>query len=234
MLEENKRLQKQLAEGSQEYIETSKTAADAELAAAKALYKQAYEAGDPDALAEAQAQIARATMRVEKVQGLKPIEVEEKEWEPPTKTEQQQQRPLSRRTQRWIEDNSDWWGKDDEMTMAAMGLDKKLAREYGPDYVGTEEYFRTIDRTMRKRFPEFFGAQSQEENDPPQRQRSEPADEVDPPRRASKPATVVAPATRSTSPNRVRVKASEAAIARRLGVTVEEYARQKAALEGNR
>jgi hypothetical protein len=30
---------------------------------------------------------------------------------------------------------------DDEMTMAAMGIDRKLQREYGADYVGTEEYF---------------------------------------------------------------------------------------------
>lgn len=234
VLEENKRLQKQLSEGSHEYIETSKTAAEAELTAAKAAYKKAYEDGDPDALAEAQTQIARATLKMEKAQGMKPIEIDEKEWAP----QQQEDRkpPVSRRTQKWLDANNDWFGPDEEMTMAAMGIDKKLQREYGPDYVGTDEYFKTIDRTMRKRFPEFFSedAQSQEDDDQPRQKRSAPADEDQPPRRASKPATVVAPATRSTSPNRVRVKASEAAIARRLGVTVEEYARQKAALEGNR
>ena len=235
ILEENKRLQKQLADGSHEYIETSKTAAEAELVAAKASYKKAYEEGDPDALAEAQANIARATLKMEKAQGLKPIEVEEKDWAPQTQ-QSDKKPPVSRRTQQWLDANSDWFGPDDEMTMAAMGLDKKLQREYGPDYVGTDEYFKTIDRTMRKRFPEFFAedSQSQEEDDQPRQKRSTPAYEDEPPRRASKPATVVAPATRSTSPNRVRVKASEAAIARRLGVTVEEYARQKAALEGNR
>ena len=123
----------------------------------------------------------------------------------------------------------------EEMTMAAMGLDKKLQKQYGADYVGTKEYFETIDRTMRKRYPEFFEeTQSNEEDEPPQRKRAEPVDEDEPPRRASKPATVVAPATRSSPPSRVKVKASEAAIARRLGVSIEEYARQKAALEGNR
>lgn len=234
VLEENKRLQKQLSEGSHEYIETSKTAAEAELTAAKAAYKKAYEDGDPDALAEAQTQIARATLKMEKAQGMKPIEIDEKEWAPPQQEDRKP--PVSRRTQQWLDANNDWFGPDEEMTMAAMGIDKKLQREYGPDYVGTDEYFKTIDRTMRKRFPEFFteDSQSQEDDDPPRQRRSTPADEDQPPRRASKPATVVAPATRSTSPNRVRVKASEAAIARRLGVTVEEYARQKAALEGNR
>ena len=231
ILEENKRLQRQLADGSQEYIETSKSAAEAELVAAKERYKKAYETADPDALAEAQAQIARATLKMEKAQGLKPIEVDEKEWAPPTQADNKP--PVSRRTQKWLDANSDWFGSDDEMTMAAMGLDKKLQREYGPDYVGTDEYFKTIDRTMRKRFPEFFAedTQSQEDDDPPPRKRVEPADEDDPPRRASKPATVVAPASRSTPPSRMRLKASEAAIARRLGVPLELYAKQVAELK---
>ena len=234
ILEENKRLQQQLATGSQEYIATAKGAAETELTAAKEKYRKAFENGEAEAMADAQAEIARATMRLEKAQGMKPIEVEEKEW---TLTQTQQQQPvMSRRTQKWVEANSDWWGVDEEMTMTAMGLDRKLQKEYGPDYVGSEEYFRTIDKTMRKRFPEFFAeeSQSQEDDEPPRKKRAEPADEDEPPRRASKPATVVAPATRSSSPSRVKVSASEAAIARRLGVPVEEYARKKAALEGNR
>ena len=234
ILEENKRLQQQLATGSQEYIETAKGAAETELTAAKEKYRKAFENGEADVMADAQAEIARATMRLEKAQGMKPIEVEEKEWTPAQT--QQQQPVMSRRTQKWVEANSDWWGVDEEMTMTAMGLDRKLQKEYGPDYVGSEEYFRTIDKTMRKRFPEFFAeeSQSQEDDEPPRKKRAEPADEDEPPRRASKPATVVAPATRSSSPSRVKVSASEAAIARRLGVPVEEYARKKAALEGNR
>ena len=233
VLEENKRLQKQLSAGSQEYIETAKGAAETELSAAKDKYRKAFENGEADAMADAQAEIARATLRLEKAQGLKPIEVEEKDWAP-AKAESQNQPPaLPRRTQRWVEDNSDWWGQDEEMTMAAMGIDRKLQKEYGSDYVGSEEYFRTIDKTMRKRFPEFFAedSQSQEDDEPPRKKRAEPADEDDSPRRASKPATVVAPASRSTPPSRVRLKASEAAIARRLGVPIELYAKQVAQLK---
>ena len=231
ILEENKRLQKQLATGSQEYIETAKGAAETELSAAKERYRKAFENGEAEAMAEAQAEIARATVRLDRAQGMKPIEVEEREWAPA----QPQQPQMSPRTQQWM-DRNEWFGQDEEMTMAAMGLDKKLQKQYGPDYVGSKDYFRTIDKTMRKRFPEYFDDedQSDEDNEPPPRKRAEPADEDDPPRRASKPATVVAPATRSSPPSRVKVKASEAAIARRLGVSIEEYARQKAALEGNR
>jgi hypothetical protein len=228
VFEENKRLQQQLATGSQAYIEQSKSTADIELVSAKKKYKEAYETGDVDALADAQAEIARATMKVEKAQGLRPIEVEEKE---DFQTTQNSEPQMSPRTKKWVNSNSDWWGVDEEMTMTAMGLDKKLAKEYGANYVGTEEYFQTIDKTMRKRFPEHFESeQSYEDDDTPPRKVSEPAEE-ETPRRATKSATVVAPASRSTPPNRIKLKASEAAIARRLGVPIEQYAKQVALLK---
>ena len=231
ILEENKRLQQQLSSGSKVLIEQSQSSAAIELEAAKKKYKEAYEQADVDALAEAQAEIAKATLRMDRASGMKPIEVEEKEFTPA----QSEQPKYTPRTQRWIDRNSDWWGKDEEMTMAAMGIDKKLQREYGADYVGTEEYFKTIDKTMRKRFPEHFESeQSYEEDEPPPKKRtSEPVDEDDeddPPRRATRITSPVAPATRSTPPNRIRLKASEVAQARRLGVSIEEYARQVALL----
>ena len=228
--EENKRLQEQLANGSKEYIATSKTAAQAELEAAKEKYRKAYEAADSDALVEAQAQIAKATVKMEKAEALRPIEVEEREDFKPAKVEQAAPN-VSPRTKRWLETNSDWFGVDDEMTMAAMGIDKKLQREYGADYVGTEEYFRTVDKTMRKRFPEFFESQSEEEDDLPRQKRSAPVEEDDEPqRRASKPSTVVAPASRSSSPSRIKLKQSQVALARKLGITPEQYAKQVALL----
>jgi hypothetical protein len=230
VFEENKRLQQQLATGSKAFIEQSQTSADLELASAKKKYKEAHEMGDVDALTDAQAEISRATLKLDKAQGLRPIEVEEKEFTPA----KQENPSLTPRTQKWVQSNSDWWGVDEEMTMSAMGLDKKLAKEYGADYVGTEEYFKTIDKTMRKRFPEHFeDAESYEEDTPPPKKRvSEPVDEDDePPRRAQKFTSVVAPASRSTPPNRINLKASEAEVARRLGVPIEEYAKQVAKLK---
>ena len=193
VFEENKRLQQQLSNGSKAFIEQSQTSADMMLANAKKKYKEAYENGDVDAIADAQAEIAQATLKLDKAQGLKPIEVEEKEYTP-AKSEAPQ---LNARTQKWVNSNNDWWGVDDEMTMAAMGIDRKLQKLYGPDYVGTEKYFETIDKTMRKRFPEHFeGVQSEEEDTPPPKKRvSEPGDEDDePPRRAQKFTRIVAPA----------------------------------------
>lgn len=227
--EENKRLQQQLSSGSKAYIETSKSAAQTELDAAKEKYRKAYDSGDADAIVAAQEAIAKATVKLDKAEGMKPIEVEERDNFVPAKAEPAAPQ-ISPRTKRWIEKNSDWFGPDEEMTLAAMGVDKKLQREYGADYVGTEEYFQTVDRTMRKRFPEYFETQSEEEDDPPSRKRSAPVEEEEPPRRASKSAAVVAPASRSTPPSRIRLKASEANIARRLGVPLEQYAKQVALL----
>jgi hypothetical protein len=225
--EENKRLQQQLSHGSKVFIEQSQTTAEVELVNAKKAYKEAYEAGDVDALAEAQATIAKAALKLDKASGMKPIEVDDREFEAPAK---QQAPRVTPRTQKWVDSNSDWWGKDEEMTMAAMGIDKRLQREYGAEYVGTEEYFKTIDKTMRKRFPEHFESEQSYEEDDSSTRKSEP-DEDYTPRRATKITSPVAPATRSTPPNRIKLKASEAAIARRLGVPLEEYAKQVAQLK---
>ena len=132
---------------------------------------------------------------------------------------------MTPRTQKWVQENSGWFGVDEEMTMAAMGLDKKLKSQYGDNYAGTEEYFRTIDKTMRKRFPEHF-AQSNEDDE---FSYEPPAEEE--PRRIKQIVSPVAPATRSTPPNRIQIKASQAAIARRLGVPIEEYAKAAANLK---
>jgi len=228
VFEENKRLQQQLSTGSKAFIEQSQSAAEIELVSAKKRYKEAYESGDVDALTEAQAEIAKATLKIDKASGMRPIEVEDKDFA----ASQPAQPKLDRRTQKWVDTNKDWWGKDEEMTMTAMGLDKKLQKQYGADYIGTEEYFKTIDKTMRKRFPEHFDDQSQEDDEPPPRKRAEPVYEDDePPRRAQRITSVVAPASRSTPPNRIRLKASEAEVARRLGVPIEEYAKQVAKLK---
>jgi hypothetical protein len=231
--EENKRLKQQVATGSNAFIEQSKSAAQTELMSAKDRYKKAYEAGDSDALVAAQEEIARATLKIDRAVNMRPVQVrEEEDFAPPPRAPEPPK--LAPRTQRWVEANSDWWGVDEEMTSAAMGLDKKLQREYGVDYIGSDDYFRTIDKTMRKRFPEHF-VQSHEEDDPPPKKRtSEPEDEdYETPSRATRTTSPVAPAARSTPPNRVRLKASEAAIARRLGVPIEEYAKQVAQLKRN-
>lgn len=215
VIEENRRLQQQLAASSKVFVEQSQSSAQLELETAKKKYKEAYEAGDSDALADAQADVARATWKLEKAQDLRPLQAREDEVQTPQRSAAPQ---VTDRDQRWLQTNT-WFGTDPEMTASALGLHQKLAKDRGDNFVGSDEYYRTVDATMRRRFPEYFGS-----ND-------EPAQEEEPPRRATKPAAVVAPATRSTPPNRIKLKASEAAIAKRLGVPIELYAKQVAQLK---
>jgi len=220
--EENKRLKEQLKTGSEVYIETAKTAAQTELDVAKKKLKEAFEAGDSDALVMAQEEMSKAALKIDRAQTMRPIEIEQQQEFRPAA----QQPAISAKTKRWMDKNNDWFGVDEEMTLSAVGLDKKLQKQYGADYVGTDEYFQEVDRTMRKRFPEYF--RSHEDNDDPSQNSSNPAEDESP--RRAKPSTPVAPATRSTPPSRVKLKASQVSLARRLGITPEQYAKQVALL----
>ena len=226
--EENKRLQSQLENGSKVLVQQSQSAATSELELAKQAYKKAYEAGDSDAIVEAQEAIAKAAVRVDRTASMKPIKVKEPEYTPPPQRQEQAAPSMNPRTKQWLDNNNSWFGVEEDMTSMAMGLDRKLQREYGADYIGTDEYFKTIDSTMRKRFPEHFDDGSFEEETTSKRVSKPDVEEA--PRRATRPANVVAPATRSTPPGRIRLKQSEVATARRLGVPIEEYARQVALL----
>jgi hypothetical protein len=226
--EQNRKLQEQVSLGSRAYIEQSKSSAEMEFENAKKRYKEAYESGDADAVVDAQAEVSRATLNLDKVQNMRPLQVEENDVQIPQRSTNQPS--VTPKDQSWMQKNT-WFGTDPEMTASALGLHQKLAKEQGANFVGSDEYYKRVDATMRRRFPEYFEDTQSYEDDTPSKKVSEPAYEEEPPRRATKPATVVAPASRSTPPNRIRLKASEAAIARRLGVPLEEYAKQVAQLK---
>lgn len=225
--DQNRKLQEQVSLGSRAYIEQSKSSAEMEFDNAKKRFKEAVESGDYDAQTEAQVEIAKATMNLDKVQNMRPLQVEENDVQIQQRSTNQPN--VSQRDQRWMQKNT-WFGTDPEMTASALGLHQKLAKEHGTDFVGSEDYYKRVDATMRRRFPEYYEDAQSYEDDAPSKKASEPVYEDEPPRRATKPANVVAPASRSTPPNRVRLKASEAAIARRLGVPIELYAKQVAQL----
>jgi hypothetical protein len=109
------------------------------------------------------------------------------------------------------------------MTALALGLHEKLIRS-GVD-PNSDEYYRRVDDTMRKRFPEAF--EDADEDEKPQTSQAQK------PARPSKPATVVAPATRNTAPRQVRLTPTQVAIAKKLGLSNEQYARELMKLEAN-
>jgi hypothetical protein len=226
--DQNRQLQQQVSLGSKAYIEQSKSSAELEFENAKKKYKEAYESGDSDAVVDAQAEVSRATLNLDKVQNMRPLQVEENDVQIQQRSTNQPS--VTQKDQSWMQKNT-WFGTDPEMTASALGLHQKLAKEHGANFVGSDEYYKRVDATMRRRFPEYYDDAQSYEDDAPSKKASEPAYEDEPPRRATRPANVVASASRSTPPNRIRLKASEAAIARRLGVPLEEYAKQVAQLK---
>jgi hypothetical protein len=214
VFEENKRLQERLASGSELYVQQAKSVAEIELDSAKKKYKEAYEAGDPDLLAEAQAEISRATLKLDKAENMQPLQLPEKDVQLPQNSNLTPN--MSERDREWFSVNP-WFGPNDEMTATALGVHRRLIKDNGEQFVGTKKYYEQVDAIMRRRYPEYFGS-----DDTP--------DEEEPPRRAQKPATVVAPATRSTPPDRIKLKASEVSTAKRLGVPLELYAQKVAEL----
>ena len=225
--DQNRKLQEQVSLGSKAYIEQSKSSAEMEFENAKKKYKEAYESGDSDAVVDAQAEVSRATLNLDKVQNMRPLQAEENNVQIQQRSTNQP--AVSQRDESWMQKNT-WFGTDPEMTASALGLHQKLAKDHGANFVGSDDYYKRVDATMRRRFPEYYDGTQSYEDDAPSKKASEPVYEDEPPRRATKPANVVAPASRSTPPNRIRLKASEAAIARRLGVPLEEYAKQVAQL----
>lgn len=224
MADENRKLQATLHEGSKSYIEQGKQSAEVELSMAKKAYKDAYEAGDSEALVEAQQAMAEATLRLDRAKNLQPIQVKEQEFKIPEPTpEAPAQDP---KLTKWL-DSNDWYGgetpEEDEMTGLAITIHNRLAREFGEKYVGTDEYYSKISDTIRKRFPDYFGADEESQDTEVKEVETKPVKT-----RAKPAAAVVAPATRSVAPKKVQLTPTQVQIAKRLGVPLELYAKKVA------
>jgi hypothetical protein len=217
LLAENRKF-KELVNRNQQARHTAVTeSTELKLSAAKKAYKEAYDAGDSDALADAQQAITQATLELQNAKNFAPTPLQEDNFEVQTNQQYQPQPPTDAKLNTWQRQNP-WFGQDEEMTAAALGLHEKLKRQGAA--IGSDEYYATLDRTMRKRFPESFDDLEPE---------VEVEHKEDTPR--AKPSTVVAPATRSTAPKKIRLKTSQVAIAKKLGLTPEQYVRELLKLE---
>ena len=204
IIEENKKLQGSISKKDAVMIDGFKKMAATEMEKAKAKYKEAYESGDPDAMAEAQAEMTTVAMKLERVQKLKPTALQEEKNE--VKVEKPAVQP-DYKAQQWQQSNP-WFGKDEEMTSFALGLHTKLINS-GVD-PRSEEYYDRLNGRLRQVFPDEF--------------ESEKSVEAPTPRAKSN----VAPATRSTAPKKIVLTQTQVNIAKRLGVPLELYARKVA------
>ena len=175
----------------------------------KILLKEAQDAGDANAVADATEKLSRASAEAENLRRLsaqqqireqkQAQEVPVESYQPTLQPEQPQVDP---KAEAWAKKNS-WFGDDQAMTFAAFGIHKELV-ERGVDPT-SDQYYEMVDEEMRSNFPQKF---SQEQSAPVQQ---------------------VAASSRGASgrkmSRKVKLTPSQVAIAKRLNVPIEEYAK---------
>lgn len=207
--EENKKMRQMIQSGEKEYVETIQSSANMQLEMAKKGYKEAYESGDVDQMMEAQQKLQEANLRLLRANSFKPTALQEQNFEVQTQPEQIQSVPKpDERATDWQKQNR-WFGSNKVMTAMALGLHEELKDQGVP--VGSDEYYETLNKTMRRRFPEQF--EETQEDEVPKAPAARP-----------KQRSVVAPAVRTSSPQRVRLTETQINLSKKFGLTPEQYA----------
>ena len=135
----------------------------------KQAYKDAYEAGDAEKLAEATNAMSALQMQQQKYQTAKlhndrqqqqrqaPQQQQQRQapqQQQQQAPQQQQQRRADPKAEAWAEKNN-WFGEDTIMTNAALTIDAQLLQEEGFD-PHSEEYYSEVDKRLRDAFPHKF------------------------------------------------------------------------------
>ena len=222
LLKEKQNIQKEYYQGEEYAVNQFKEKADLALDNAKRLYKEAYDAGDASAMADAQALMSKATLEKTQLESFKPRKVEEDEKKYDNiKTEKKEELPKVVPDQEaldWADKNSWWFGpeKDTRMTGFAYGVHDELIKKGIDPRVEPETYYTAIDRAMRETFPRQF----------------EEHEGVKPQAQPKKKTPVVAPVTRTANGKaKVVLSSTQERIARKLGISKEQYARELVKLE---
>ena len=191
---------------------------DTSMLALRRDFDAAYDSGDRDKIFEIQQQIASITAakaQAEKERRLiptKPTQQSGSATPQQTSTNAPARKTPSPAAMEWYERNKTWFNKDPVMTAGARAIDQQMVRDgYAPD---DPDYFEELDKRLKNEFPSKLGG------------RTTPA------RQANNP-TIQNRATPSASPGKVRVTItqSDREMANHLGISVEDYAREKARSE---
>jgi len=208
LLNENRRVNGVITSGEREYVESVKTTAQLELDVAKRAVKDAYESGDSQGLVNAQERMNFANMKLVQAHNLQlgtlqtPENAVQHAQHRISQPQVQQANPPSQKAIAWVERNSTWFQKDEEMTGAALGLNSKLLAE-GYD-AESDEFYNILDKTIRKRFSERFTR--------------------------AKNSSVVAPSMRSSGAKKIKLSTTQMSLVKKLGITPQQYANELAKL----
>ena len=225
VMQENQRLQQMVEQGGNVLNQTAYNNALWAKQSATEKYKKAYDEGDAEAMAQAQELLSKATLAeqqagqtAQQVQNhiIQSMPVE------PTQNIAQPKKNLDPDMDKWARQNPWFMGQEpfqQEMTAYALAIDVSLRNEGILPENNPDEYYSSVDSSMKQRFPKFFGVQQESD--------SEMVVDSGTPRR--QPQTVVASATRDSGnkkPTQIRLNKAQVALARQLGITPEQYANQ--------
>jgi len=194
---------------------------DASMQALRRDFDQAFDAGDREKIFEVQQKMA--TLAAEKQQ------IERDRRSIPTKPTQQSGSDTPQQTRQtqpsqparkapspvamvWYDRNKTWFNKDPVMTAGARVIDQQMVADgYQPD---DPDYFDELDKRLKSEFPTKLGGRTTA-------------------RPASSNPTIQNRATPAATPGKVRVTItqSDREMANHLGISVEDYAREKARAE---
>jgi len=221
--DENKKYHAIIQEGEGYLVHQIRERANLALEQAKGQYRQAYEEGNTDKVVDAQEAMMKAQSEFQSADyQMNQMNAERQrlaqqpqrfpEPQPPVQQPQPQVQAPPQPTEKaakWATDNP-WFGQEKDMTALAYGVHERLVRDEGYD-PNSDEYFETIDRTMRSKFPEYFGGDDSQEVSA-----------------TRSPPVVTAPSSRNNGakPRKVKLTRTQLSLAKRLGLTPEQYANQ--------
>jgi hypothetical protein len=208
LMQENEKYKSVLSTGEKQYAEMLKETAEANLEKARRVAKDAYDSGDSEGFVKATEDLNSAQMKLMEAQQFRVPALQNENFEQEFPQEEVNRVAVDPKLDAWQKRNA-WFGNNEKMTAYALATHAEIKKS--GMVVGSDDYYRALDKDVRQRFPEAF-------------EQEEAAGETETGR--SKPATVVAPAVRSTSSKKVRLTQTQMNVIRKFGITPEQYVKE--------
>ena len=209
-------LRGQLSNLNTGYSSEASSRIDSQEAQAKAAFKDAYESGEVDKMADAQQVMAKIAIEKERLrifkdnqekQKQRAVQVQEQQIQQQAQPQQQVQQEPDAKAVDWAErEENSWFGQDRAMTATAFTIHQQLVEEEGLD-PQSDEYYSEIDARMRQDFPHKFNG------------KSAPAQKV---------ASVSQGRTSQKNKKSVKLTPAQISVAKKLGVPLDAYAKEVA------
>ena len=215
---QNEELRRRLDDLDKGYINEYGSRVETQEVAAKRILKDAYDAGDTDKIAEANAALAQLAVEKERLRVQKARSEQQAQQVQVEQEQAPQRQPVKRvedldpKLQSWMQQNP-WFGSDRALTGAAQGIHEQIVGSEGFD-PSTDEYYAEIDKRMSAFLDK---SQGNKQNAP-----------------AVAPASSGRSATKRGGKKTVELTPGQVAFATKMKIPLEKYAQEVARLEKQR